>query len=65
MEMFQFIGIVVAAAIIYAVITLVIGSVIVYPDIDLDIICSCGWIIGMILFCIVAYCWITGVPSPF
>lgn len=62
--MFQFIGIVVASAIIYVAITLIIGSVIVYPDTDLDTMCSCGWIIGMMLFCIVAYCWIAGVPFP-
>lgn len=62
MEVFQIIGIIVSALLIYAATTLFIA--IIAPSCDEDECCTIAWIVGGVEFAVVLYCWITGVPFP-
>ena len=61
MEVFQAIGIMVSALLIYAVITLFMP---VIAARDGEECWAIAWIVGGVGFAIVAYCWIADVPLP-
>lgn len=63
MEVFQFIGIIVSALLIYGVFTLFIAGI--ATAFDIDAMWPLGWFIGCAGFVVVSYCWITNVPFPF
>lgn len=66
MEVFQVIGIIVSALLIYAAITFGISFFIsiIEEHCDGDMFWPIAWIVGGIGFAAVSYCWITGVPLP-
>ena len=66
MEVFQAIGIIVSALLIYAATTFVITIFIAaieghYVE---DIFWVMAWVTGGVIFAVVSYCWIAGVPLP-
>ena len=63
MEVFQGIGILVSALLIYAVFTLFILCIIARLD-EEDTWQPIAWFSGGVIFAVVSYCWITGVPFP-
>ena len=62
MEVFQAIGIIVYALLIYAVSTLFIAFI--AAKLDEDDRWPIAWFIGGVGFAVVSYCWIAGVPLP-
>ena len=62
MKVFQAIGIIVSALLIYAATTLFITFIVTPCDEDEH--WAISWIVGGIGFAFVSYCWIAGVPLP-
>ena len=66
MEVFQVIGIIVFALLIYAATTFAITFFIavIGKIVDDDKLWTISWVAGGIGFAFVSYCWIAGVPLP-
>lgn len=66
MEVFQAIGIIVSALLIYAATTFDISLFIsiIEGHCDGDMFWPIAWIVGGIAFAAVSYCWIAGVSFP-
>ena len=62
MEAFQASGIIVVALFVYAASCFIIAMI--AADGDERLGGFVAWLIGGILFAVVAYCWIAGVPVP-
>ena len=62
MEVFQAIGIIVASLFVYAASGVIIS--LIAADGDERLGWPIAWLVGGLLFAVVAYCWITGVPLP-